>query len=249
MMLSRSQPSPRRPVRPRSRRFTIILAVNAAHEARRDWAGAAAGFLFVVLTAVGLGVGGDHPPSIGPVDVIKSRFLTDPGAFAIQAASYIQAVAILAFIVFGAKLSQRLWLGGQRWLAAVAFGGITLTACITLIENSLLSVLAFNVAADGDAGAIKALYSLRHILLTYIYFPEALLAFALAVGTLTAGVFPRWYGWLTAVLGLIFLSGGADLARTGFFSVQGDHWFYVLLLFSLWTLLTSGLLLTRARTV
>ena len=228
--------------------FPNIFAVDAAHDTRRDWVGAAAGFTFVVLTVVGLGVGGDHPPSTGPVEIIKSRFLTDPGPFAIQAGSYIQTVAILAFMVFGAKLAQRLWLGGQRWVAAVAFAGITLTAGITLIENSLLSVLAFNVAADGDAGALNALYSLRHILLTYIYFPEALMAFGLALGTLAAGVFPRWYGWLTAVVGLAFLSGGADLARTGFFSVQGDHWFYVLLVSSLWTLLTSGLLLRRAHT-
>jgi len=202
---------------------------------------------FVVLTVVGLGIGGSHPLSTGPIEPIKSSFLTSPGPFAIQAGSYIEAVAALLLVVFGASLAWRLWLGAQQMLALVAFGSVILAAGVTLLENSLLSVLAFSVAGDGDVGAIKALYALRHILLAYIYFPLALLAFALAIGTLAAGTFPRWYGWLTAVMGLVFLSGGADVARSGFFMSQGDHWFYVLNLFALWVLLTSGLLLRRTR--
>jgi hypothetical protein len=214
----------------------------------RDWIGAGAGFLFILLSVVGLAVGGDHPSSIGPIEIIKSRFLTDPGAFAIQAASYIQAVSMLPFVVFAVRIAQRLWLGGQQWPAAVAFGGAILTAAIGLVENSLLSVLAYSVAGDGDPGAIKALYGLRHILIVYIYVPEAMTAFAIAFGSLTAGLFSRWYGWLTALVGLLLLSGAADLARSGYFRVQGNHWFYVLLVYSLWTLLTSGMLLTRQRT-
>ena len=213
----------------------------------RDWVGAGAGFLFVLLTVVGVGVGGSHPSSIGPVEDIKSRFLADPGPFAIQAGSYIQAVATLPAIVFGVRIAQRLWLGGQQWVAAVALSGVVLAAGIGLVENSLLSVLAYSVADDGDPGAIKAIYGLRHILLSYIYIPDAVMALAIAYGSLAGNVFARWYAWLTAAVGVIFLTAGADLARTGFFSVQGDHWFYVLLLYSLWTLITSGILLARQR--
>jgi hypothetical protein len=46
---------------------------------------------------------------------------------------------------------------------------------------------------------------------------------------------------------VVLLSGGADVARSGFFMSQGNHWFYVLLLFVLWVLITSGLLLRRVR--
>ena len=215
----------------------------------RDWIGAGSGFLFVLLTVVAGAVGGDHPSSIGPIEDIKSRFLTNPGPLAIQAASYIQALSMLPFVVFGVRIAQRLWLAGQQWLAAIAFGGAILTAAIVLIDDSLLSVLAYSVAGDGDAGAIKAIYGLRHILIVYIYVPEAMTAFATAFGSLAAAVFSRWYGWLTALVGLLLLSGAADLGRTGFFSVQGDHWFYVLLIYALWTLLTSGMLLTRQKTV
>ena len=215
----------------------------------RDWIGAGAGFLFVLLTVVGLGVGGSHPSSIGPVDDIRSRFVSDPGPFAIQAGSYIQALATLPLIVFAVRIAQRLWAGGQQWVAAVALSGAILTAGIGLIENSLLSVLAYSVASDGDAGAIKAVYGLRHILLSYVYFPDAVTAFAISFGSLAAGVFARWYGWITGLVGLILVSGGADLARSGFFSVQGDHWFYVLLIYTVWTLLTGAVLLTRPRTV
>lgn len=214
----------------------------------RDWVGAGAGFLFVVLTVVGTGIGGSHPMSTGPIEPIRSRFLSDPGPFAIQAGSYIHSVATLLLVVFGASLARRLWLGGHQILAVTVFGGVVLGAAINLIENALLSVLAFSVASDGDVGAIKALYALRHILLAYIYFPLALVAIALAIGTLLAGVFPRWYGWLTLVVGLVFLSGGADVDRSGFFRSQGAHWFYVLLLFALWVLLTSSLLLRRTKT-
>jgi hypothetical protein len=227
----------------------MLSRQGASVKPNRDWVGTGAGFLFVVLTVVGVGVGGSHPSSIGPVEDIKSRFLNDPGAFAIQAGSYIQAFATLPFMVFGVRIAQRLWLGGQPWVAAVALCGIVLTAGISLVENSLLSVLAYSVASDGDSGAIKAIYGLRHILLSYIYFPEALMALSIAFGSLAGSVFAHWYGWLTAVVGLIFLTGAADLSRTGFFSVQGDHWFYVLLVSSLWTLITSGILLTRQRAV
>ncbi len=213
----------------------------------RDWIGAGAGFLFVLLTVIGLHFGGSHPSSIGPVEDIRSRFISDPGPLAIQAGSYFSALATLPFIVFAVRIAQRLWIGGQQWVAAVALSGAILTAGIGLVENSLLSVLAYSVASNGDAGAITAVYGLRHILLSYLYFPDALTSFAIAFGSLATGVFVRWYGWVTAVVGVIFVSGGADLARTGFFSVQGDHWFYVLLIYSVWTLLTSGMLLTRPR--
>jgi hypothetical protein len=215
----------------------------------RDWIGAGAGFLYVVLSIVGGAIGGDHPSSIGPIEDIKSRFLTNPGPFAIQAASYIAALAMLPFVVFGIRIAQRLWLGGQQWLAAAALSGAVLVAAIELIENSLLSVLAYSVASDGDAGAIKALYGLRHILIVYIYVPEAMIALAIAWASLAAGVFRRWYGWLSALMGLLLLGAAADLTRTGIFRVQGDVWFYTLLLLLLWTLLTSGMLLTRQRTV
>jgi hypothetical protein len=216
-------------------------------KASRDWLGAGAGFLFVLLTVAGLHFGGSHPSSIGPVEDIRSRFITDPGPLAIQVGSYFSALATLPFIVFAARIAQRLWIGEQQWVAAVVLSGAVLTAGIGLVENSLLSVLAYSVAGDGDAGAIKAVYGLRHVLLSYLYFPDALIAFAIAFGSLAAAVFARWYGWVTVVAGLIFVSGAADLARSGFFSVQGDHWFYVLIVYTVWILLTSALLLTRPR--
>lgn len=156
-------------------------------------------------------------------------------------------VAVLLLVVFGARITRRLWMGGRPTLAALALAGIVIAAAVLLIENALLSVLAFSVAADGDVGAIRALYALRHILLAYVYFPLALVAFALAIAALSAGLFPRWYGWTTAALGAVLLSGGADVARSGFFSSQGDYWFYTLLLFVVWVLITSGLLVRRVR--
>lgn len=217
----------------------------------RDWLGAGAGLAFIVLTVVGLGMGGSHPSSIGPIEEIKSRFLSSPGPFAIQTSSYIHAVASMVLVIWGVRVAWRLWDAGQQWPAAVAFAGVIVAAAINLLQNSLLSVLAFNIAASSDEGAIRGLYSLRHLLLSYVYFPEALMALAIALGSVVSGALPRWYGWLTAVIGLVFLSGGATLARTGFFSVQGDYWFYVLLLFAVWVLLTSTLLLGRdsARTL
>ena len=220
---------------------------NPGVQHNRDWVGAGAGFLFVVLTVISDGTGGNHPFSTGPIEPIRSLFLSNPGPFAIQAANYVESVATLLLVVFGASLARCLWLGAQQILAVAAFGGVVLAAGINLIQSALLSVLAFSVVSDGDIGAIKALYALRHILLAYIYFPLALVAIAIAIGTLASGVFPRWYGWLTAVVGLVFLSGGADVATSGFFMSQGDHWFYVLILFALWVLLTSGLLLRRTK--
>ncbi len=129
----------------------------------RDWIGAGAGFLFVVLTVVGLSVGGNHPDATGPIEPIRSYFLADP--FGIQAGSYIQAVAVLFLVVFGASIARRFWLAGKQLAAAVAFGAVLLAVGLDLIENALLSVLAFSVAGDGDAGAIKGLYALRQPIL------------------------------------------------------------------------------------
>ena len=66
-----------------------------------------------------------------------------------------------------------------------------------------------------DSGAIKALYDLRHILIVYVYVPEALTALAIAPSSVASAVRARWYGWLSALVGLILVSGAADLARTG----------------------------------
>jgi len=226
-----------------------MVQTAPALKQNRDWVGAGAGFLFVVLTVVGLGVGGSHPDPNGPIETIRSRFLTDPGPSAIQAGSYIQAVAVLPFVVFAASIARWFWRGGKQLVAAVAFGAALVLEGLVLVENALLSVLAFSVAKDGDAGAIRALFALRNpILLDYLYFPFALFAFALAVGTLTAGVFPRWYGWLTAVVGLVFLSAPSELFTNGFWEWQGGlPGFLVIIMEALWALLTSGLLLRRMR--
>lgn len=213
----------------------------------RDWVGSGGGFLFVALTVVGLAVGGNHPDPTGSVQTIRAYFLHDP--FSIETGSYVQAVAAIPFVMFAVAIAGRLWLAGRQSVAAIAVAAAVLLAVLGLIENALLSVLAFDVASGGDDGAILALYSLRQpILLNYLYFPWALFAFALAIGSLTSRVLPRWYGWISIVMGILFLVGASDpfvIGTNGLLRIPSGVGFLLLVLEALWLLLTSGLLLGK----
>jgi len=76
-------------------------------------------------------------------------------------------------------------------------------------------------------------------------FPLAILAGATALSAFKSGVFPLWYGAVGAIAALWFLVGSAAYASSGFFSPTGAFQWIGFLVFLVWVLVTSVLMLMR----
>jgi hypothetical protein len=113
-------------------------------------------------------------------------------------------VATAFFVWFAGTLRSRLLEaeGGTGRLASTAFAGAVLFAA------GLLAVLGLNFAVADTAGdiaptATQALSALSSDFFFPLVGGGAILYLATGVASLRLGVFPRWFGWVTVVLGVV----------------------------------------------
>jgi len=131
--------------------------------------------------------------------------------------------------------------GDHGWLAAAAFGGGLLSLAI-LFSGSVASVAAHSNACAGiDPQLWQVLHDIGGAAFISSFFPLAVLLAASAVVAIRFGALPRWLGWISAVVAVALLVGGT----AGTLSARDDAgWPY--LLFELWTVITSIVLMRRA---
>ena len=80
------------------------------------------------------------------------------------------------------------------------------------------------------------------ILLVSAWFPLAVLLAATALGVALTQALPRWLGWAAGVLAIGFLGAALLIAV----SPHSLVWIFVYMLFALWIIITSSILIRRA---
>jgi hypothetical protein len=93
---------------------------------------------------------------------------------------------------------------------------------------------------------VKALVDVWFGLGPMISFPIAVLVAATAIAAWRTLLFPRWWAWVSGAAAVVMVSGGATLAKTGFYRPDGPWAFVTVIVFLVWTLVTSGWLAWRA---
>ena len=207
-------------------------------EARGSWAwpwdriGTLAGVAAPILWALGVAFLFAHEPAEGATaEDIRAYYREND--LDIIAGAWIFATGTLLFLWFLSGLRARFHAaeGAVGRLTALSFvSGVGVA--LFLIGLASTSAGAAFAGDDLTAGVAEAMYALNGV-----FFASAEItgvAFVAATGALifTTGVLPRWWGWITLLLGLwlfIFPIGWAGL----------------LIGFPLWVLVTSVLLLTR----
>ena len=157
--------------------------------------------------------------------------------------SLMGTLGFLGFLFFFGSLwsALRRAEGDDGWLSAAAFGGGLVSLAI-LFSGGAASVAAHSNACVGiDPQLWQVLHDFGGAAFLSSFFPLAVLLAASAVVAIRFGALPRWLGWMSAFVAVTLLIGGIagiDYARED----AGLPY----LLFELWTVITSIVLIRRA---
>ncbi len=205
--------------------------------------GAACGILYIVLSILGhevLGGGGEAPIAGAPRAQITSYFANNPPTAQTWMGVYIELVGLVLFVFFLGSLYGvlRRAEGEGGWLSAVAFGGGLLSVAVKLASAPAV-IAAYYRASEGlDPQLAAALVDMNNASFVVTWATNAVLLAATAIVVIGTGALPRWVGWMAAVLSAGLLVGAAVPTSGGAF--------LPMLLFMIWILATSVVLIRRA---
>lgn len=189
------------------------------------------GLAFLALLVSSFLVGGS-PPDAGDSTQEVLRFWRDHDDAQI-AASLLAGFAAVLLVWFGAVVRTRLRgaEGEPGHLAATAFGGFL------LIAAGGLALAGFQFTAADTVGDVPATVTQTLAVLNRDFFflldgGVLVAVFATAAATLRSAALPRWFGYLSVAVGLIFLTPAFTVAFPSF---------------GIWTLLLSVLMFRAAR--
>ena len=184
--------------------------------------GAASGIFYVVLPILGNDVLGETRPGIGLL------------------------VELLGFAFFPFFLGS-LWAclrgveGDGGWLSAAAFGGGLVALAVKIA--SVAPVLAVRASEGMDPGIMEAFIAMNGASFSITFLPLGVMLLATGIVAIRTGALPRWLGWMSAVVALGLL-GALSAAVV---SPSPPEWvFLTMLLYALWVVATSIVLMRRA---
>lgn len=205
----------------------------------------ASGILFVALLIVAMIVGGS-PASYDDTGSSIATWLAD-NRRDLLIATILQGAGLAAFLWFLCSLGARLREAGEMRLATVTIASGVVVAGLAAFTLATVAGLAYGIEQNTDAAMIKTLYDLQLAAGPLFAWPLAALAGATAIATLRSGIFPQWFGGLTALGTAWFVLTGFTWARDGAFAVDGSIGFICYVVFLAWTLVTSVILVQQAQ--
>ena len=182
---------------------------------RLEQAAPLTGLVFLALLVSSFVVGGSPPDAGDPTEEVLS-FWRDHDDAQI-AAALLGGFAAVLLVWFGAVVRTSLR-GAERErdrLATTAFGGFL------LIAAGGLALAGFQFTAADTVGDVPATVTQTLAALNRdFFFPldggVLVAVFAIAAATLRHNALPRWFGYLSLAVGLIFLTPAFDVAFPAF---------------------------------
>jgi hypothetical protein len=130
--------------------------------------------------------------------------------------------------------------GDDGWLSAAAFGG-GVASLVTLLGGGVGAIAAHRNACSGiDPQLWQMLHNMGSASFFLSFFPLIILLVASAIVAIRFGALPRWLGWMSLLVAVSLLIGGT----VGTTSTRDDAGL-PFLLFELWTVITSIVLMRR----
>jgi hypothetical protein len=207
--------------------------------------GAASGVAYVVLLMVGSGIlnSGEEPVTLeARAHLLADAAVRTPSIIGIS----LELLGFLCFLGFLGSLWSALHRaeGEHGWLAAAALGGGLVSLTIKLASAVPLFAALFGVRHGLDHQFAQTLDDIAEATYYLSLPPLAVLLLASAGLAIGGAALPRWLGWSAVVLAVALLGG----ATAGLLYGVGDEAGLPFLLFLLWALLTSIVLIRRAGT-
>ena len=207
------------------------------------WA-AVAGLVFTALVVASFFMP-DIPSSDSPAEDIAAQLAADNTAHRLSL--LLGFLADVAFLVFLAGLWSRLRRGegpaGMFAALVLAAGAAFVT--LMLISGGLHLALVQYASGQHDPAVLPALTDLNQWVGAAILAPSVAMFLGATVAILTTRALPRWLGWLAAATAVLQLISLAGVFQTTVEGVVGIAAFVGFLLFLVWVLATSVVLLLR----
>jgi hypothetical protein len=203
--------------------------------------GLAAGIAFVVLVVIAALIGGSPPKPTDSAGKVFSFFRDNQDA--LKVGSYLNGLAAVAFLWFLGSLWARMR-GAEGTASRVSvialIGGIGALG-LAFVGNAINAYLALYVGQLGRGA--QGTYLLEVVFLAFSSFFLAVFTSATSVTILRYGFVERWMGWAGEVIAALWLVAGIGVAddNATIFTVG----FIAFLLWAIWLLVLSVLLLTR----
>ncbi len=195
---------------------------------------AAAGIGYVLLAFVEF-FGPSFPQTSDTARVLDSYFVAHR-TWSLTAV-VVQGIGNAVWLVFLCGLALLIRRAGSTAASSVALVGGALNVAISLTGLASIAALAFQLAGSGDPNLTKAFFEFAAMTLVLSNVLLALMAAAVACAPLVS-----WFRWASALTAVIYLAGGAALARHGTFSPDGALQFATYGLELLWTVAAATIL-------
>jgi hypothetical protein len=192
-------------------------------------------FMFAFLELLGPG----FPGTGDPAPAIDSYFV-DHRTWMLAAVA-IQGLGNLIWTVFLCGFAGFVLKAGSPTAGLVGVVSGALNVAVSLTGLSCVAALAYGIAGTGDPQVSKAVFTMATMTLVISNFMLA----GMAAGFAASPVLPRMFRAFTGATAVVFLLGGAALARHGALSPDGAVQFATYALELLWTL-AAGILLWRS---
>lgn len=203
--------------------------------------GAASGVIYVVLLMVGNSIsGGEESPT---AEASARAFAEAARSTTIRVSFALEILGFLCFLLFLGSLwgVLRRAEGEYGWLSATAFGGGLVSLTIKLASAAPIFAALHRANEGLDPQIARMLDDINGASFLLSFFPLAVLLGACAIAVLRYGTLPHWLGWMAAVFAVALLGGGI----VGTIYDWVDWAALPFLLFLLWTLVTSIVLVQR----
>ena len=218
----------------------------AGHARRWDQVAAVAGLVFIALIVAGFFTP-DTPAADESTEAIAAQLAEDQSMH--QVGLVLGFLGDVLFLVFLAGLWSRFrrseGIAGM-FSALFAIAGAVFAATIAVSEGLYLALVQGVDDAEGDPAVLRTLVVLDNWV-GGVTIPAGIAMFlGVAMVILTTRTLPAWLGWLAAVTALLLVVGVGtvfDDSEEGVLDFAGFGGF---LLFLIWVLATSIVLLTRA---
>jgi len=216
------------------------MGVDVVDEDRwARWA-ALAGVVFVVLVLLSTFIPGS-PPKLSDSSLKIFRYFHDHKS-SLQIASFLGGLAVIPALIWASALWRRLRSAEDDGRGALlAITGLVVGGTLATASGVIVVTVAVRLAGLTPLGA-RFFFTLATFTGNASAFGLALLALGTAMVTLRSGVFPRWFGWVSAALGLLWIVAGLGAAYTG--DTPQTIALVVFLVFVVWILVSVALLWT-----
>jgi hypothetical protein len=208
------------------------------------WA-ASSGVLFAILSVVCGVLPGEPADYNASASDLSSYFSDKHAELTVQTVG--NGVLLVLLLWFMSSFAGMFRDVGQRRLSTVMYGATVAGIAVVAIADSI-TIAAVQLNPVLDDSSMQALYGVGWFMYHRVFWLLAALALATGLATLRSGAFPQWFAWLSFAGVILFLIGGVSVRMYGFFSPNGEGGFIAFLVFSLWILVASVLLVRKLGT-